>query len=191
IQAAADVGDSIVARGIAKDDQLSWDQQVEVIFGASGTILFLLDLSEETKDESYLNAALAAGRRLGAKADAEPRQRAAKQRLLHWRWQLAGNSPYVNFSHGTAGVAYALARVGAAASDESCARASRDAAAWLMEQGTETGDQFSFPVIAGEKTTMGGWCHGPPGTARLFLLLNAQTGDARYLDVALASARWV
>src|SRR5262249_6538374 len=72
IQAAADVGDSIVARGIAKDDQLSWDQQVEVIFGASGTILFLLDLSEETKDESYLNAALAAGRWLVAKADAEP-----------------------------------------------------------------------------------------------------------------------
>jgi lantibiotic modifying enzyme len=191
IQVATEVGDSIVARGITKGDQLCWDQQVEVIFGASGTILFLLDLAEETKDESYLNAALAAARWLLAKAVAEPSSHDAKQRLLHWRWQLAGDSPYVNFSHGTAGVAYALARVGAATSDEACARASRDAAAWLMEQGSATGDLFCFPVIAGEKTTMGGWCHGPPGTARLFLLLNRQTGDARYLDVALASARWV
>jgi hypothetical protein len=38
------------------------------------------------------------------------------------------------------------------------------------------------------KMTMGGWCHGPPGTARLFLLLHRQTGEQRYLDVALASA---
>jgi lantibiotic modifying enzyme len=191
LQAAAEVGDAIVARGITKGDQLSWDQQVEVIYGASGTILFLLDLADETKEESYLNSALAAARWLIAKAEAEPSQRDAKQRLLHWRWQLAGDSPYVNFSHGTAGVAYALARVGAAAPDEACAQASRDAAAWLMEQGTATGDLFCFPVIAGEKTTMGGWCHGPPGTARLFLLLNEQTGDPRYLEVALASARWV
>src|SRR5262249_44011660 len=167
LQAAAEVGDAIVARGITKGDQLSWDQQVEVIFGASGTILFLLDLAEETKDESYLNAAQSAARWLLAKADAETSKRDAKQRLLHWRWQLAGDSPYVNFSHGTAGVAYALARVGAAASDEACARASRDAAAWLMEQGSATGDLFSFPVIAGEKTTMGGSWHRPPGTARL------------------------
>lgn len=191
IQAAAEVGDSLVARGVANGDQLSWDQQVEVIFGASGTILFLLDLADETKDESYLNAAQSAARWLIAKGDAETSKQDPKQRLLHWRWQLAGDSPYVNFSHGTAGVAYALARVGAAASDAACAQASRDAAAWLMEQGTATGDLFSFPVVAGDKTTMAGWCHGPPGTARLFLLLHQQTGDPRYLDVALASARWV
>src|SRR5262249_59866935 len=98
IQAAADVGDSIVARGIAKDDQLSWDQQVEVIFGASGTILFLLDLSEETKDESYLNAALAAGRWLVAKADAEPSKRGAKQRPPPWRWEAAGHRPHRQLS---------------------------------------------------------------------------------------------
>jgi lantibiotic modifying enzyme len=38
---------------------------------------------------------------------------------------------------------------------------------------------------------LGGWCHGPPGTARLFLLLHSLTGERAYLDTALASARWV
>jgi lantibiotic modifying enzyme len=188
---AMEVGDSIVARGKTNGDQLSWDKQVEVIFGASGTILFLLELGEESKEESYLEAAHAAARWLIAQAISEPRKGDAKGRLLHWKWQLAGDSPYVNFSHGTAGVAYALARVAAATEDAACAQAARDAADWVIEQEFQQGDAISFPVIAGSKTTMGGWCHGPPGTARLFLLLHAQTGEPRYLDVALASARWV
>lgn len=48
-----------------------------------------------------------------------------------------------------------------------------------------------WPVRAGSPTTMGGWCHGPPGTARLYLYLHSLTGEQRYLDTALASARWV
>lgn len=115
---AVEIGDSIVARGIAKGDQISWDQQVEIIYGASGTILFLLELGEATGDESYANTAHAAARWLLGKAIATTSARDPKQRLLSWRWQLAGDSPYVNFSHGTAGVAYALARVGAATEDE-------------------------------------------------------------------------
>jgi len=188
---AMEVGDSIVARGKTNGDQLFWDKQVEVIFGASGTILFLLELGEESKEESYLEAAHSAARWLLAQAISEPRKGDAKGRLLHWKWQLAGDSPYVNFSHGTAGVAYALARVAVATEDAACAQAARDAADWVIEQEFQQGDTISFPVIAGSKTTMGGWCHGPPGTARLFLLLHAQTGEPRYLDVALASARWV
>src|SRR5262249_18810238 len=111
--------------------------------------------------------------------------------LLSWRWQLGGNAPYVNFSHGTAGISYALARVAAATEDAECAKAARAGAAWLISQSLHEGDNVAFPVIAGAKRTMGGWCHGPPGTARLFLLLHEQTGEQRYLDVALASARWV
>jgi hypothetical protein len=45
--------------------------------------------------------------------------------------------------------------------------------------------------VEGAPARLGGWCHGPPGTARLFLLLHQQTGDARWLETALASARWV
>ena len=38
---------------------------------------------------------------------------------------------------------------------------------------------------------MGGWCHGPVGTARLFLLLHAVTGEARYRDIAVKGAGFV
>ncbi len=61
----------------------------------------------------------------------------------------------------------------------------------MIEQEIRQGDTLAWPAVASTKTTLGGWCHGPPGTARLFLLLHAQTGEPRYLDVALASARWV
>jgi lantibiotic modifying enzyme len=188
---AVEVGESIVNRGTVTGDQLFWDQQTDVIYGASGTILFLLELGEESKEESYLDAALSASRWLIAQAESHPRKDDAHQRMLNWRWQLAGNTPYVNFSHGTAGVAYALARVGAVTGDAGCAQAAQDGAAWLIEQAMQQGDTLVWPVIADSKTTMGGWCHGPPGTARLFLLLHQQTGEARYLDIALASARWV
>jgi lantibiotic modifying enzyme len=187
---ATEVGDSIIARGKRNGDQLYWDHQVEMIFGASGTILFLLELGEETKEERFIEAALAASRWLIAQAKSEPGKDGGED-LLSWRWQLGGNMPYVNFSHGTAGVAYALARVAGATDDADCARAARGAAEWLIGQSIHQGDDIAFPVMANTKMTMGGWCHGPPGTARLFLLLHRQTGEQRYLDVALASARWV
>jgi lantibiotic modifying enzyme len=71
---ATEVGDSIIARGKRNGDQLYWDHQVEMIFGASGTILFLLELGEETKEERFIEAALAASRWLIAQAKSEARQ---------------------------------------------------------------------------------------------------------------------
>ncbi len=186
---AVAVGDSIVARGVRKGDELWWDQQVEIIYGAAGTVLFLLDVADASGEESFVDAALAASRWLIRQAAIE--RPSATQRLLHWQWQLAGNQPYVNFSHGTAGVAYALARVAGATGDADCAGAARDGAAWLMANSIPRGDGLAWPVVAGTEATLGGWCHGPPGTARLFLLLHQQTGEARFLEVALASARFV
>jgi len=61
----------------------------------------------------------------------------------------------------------------------------------LLEQARPQGDGLGWPVIAGADQCLGGWCHGPPGTARLFLLLHAQSGEPRYLDAALAGARFV
>ncbi|MBL8842183.1 MAG: hypothetical protein JNL90_11725 [Planctomycetes bacterium] len=191
LELAVAIGDSIVARGTAEEDRLSWDQQVEIIFGAAGTLLFLLDLGEASGEESFVAAAQAAAHWLIAQAQVSHGGADGQQRLLHWRWQLAGNQPYVNFSHGSAGVAYALARVAAVTGDEACARAARDGAEWLLAQSLVHGDGLAWPVIAGAPQTMGGWCHGPPGTARLFLLLHAQSGEARYLDAALAGARFV
>ncbi len=191
LELAVAIGDSIVGRGLVKDDCLSWDQQVEIIFGAAGTALFLLDLAEASGEESFVDASLAAARWLIAEARVGSGGADGKQRRLHWVWQFGGNQPYINFSHGTAGVAYALARVAAVTGDEACASAARDGAEWLLEQARPQGDGIGWPTIAGAEQCLGGWCHGPPGTARLFLLLHAQGGEPRYLDAALAGARFV
>lgn len=191
LRVATEVGDSLLARAKRDGDQLSWDHQVEMIFGASGTILFLLELGEETNEDRFVEGALSASRWLIEQATSEPDKKDPEQRLLSWRWQLAGNTPYVNFSHGTAGVAYALARVAHATEDDASMKAARGSAAWLLTQTVRRGENLTWPVISGSTTTMGGWCHGPPGTAHLFLYLHKMTGEQRYLDVALSSARAV
>lgn len=193
---ATAVGDALLERGKREGDRLSWDEQVEVIYGGAGTALFLLELGQETKEARFVDAARAVGRWLIDRAEViEPKEGEAKegegQRLLSWRWQMAGNTEFLNFSHGTAGVAYALARIGAEADEAECARAAQDGAAFLLEQMRREGDTAVWPVVRDTDPTMGGWCHGPPGTARLFLYLHGVTGEKRYLDVALASARWV
>jgi len=188
---ATEVGDSLLARGKRTDDRMSFDEQVEIIYGGAGTALFLLELGQETKEARFLDAARAVGHALIAAAEAKEPDAKDAPRQLTWRWQLANNAAYVNFSHGTAGVAYALARIGAATGDAACAEAATGGAAALLAQAITEGDHTVWPVLAGSTRTMGSWCHGPPGTARLFLYLHALSGEPRYLDVALASARWV
>ena len=190
---AVELGDSILARGKRDKDMLSWDHQVEIIYGASGTILFLLDLGAVTGEARFVAGAKAAAHWLVAQAKASTAKAAdgSEVPLLSWRWALAGNAPYVNFSHGTAGVAYALARVGAVTKDDVCMSAALRGTAWLDQQALNLGDGVAWPVVSGKKTILGGWCHGAPGTGRLYLLLHEITGDSKHLATAIASARWV
>jgi lantibiotic modifying enzyme len=189
--AAVSVGEALIGRAKKDGETIHWNDEADVIFGAAGTSLFLLDLGAETGDKKFVDAALAAGRWLIATAETEKMPAESKERRLLWRFKMAGNSHMPNFSHGTAGVAYALARIAAATGDAACAQAAKDGAAWLLAHAICAGGECRWPVTERSKSSLGGWCHGPPGTARLFLLLHAQTGDARYLDVALSSARWL
>ncbi|HZT54943.1 MAG TPA: lanthionine synthetase LanC family protein [Burkholderiaceae bacterium] len=185
---ATEVGDALLARAQRDGDALGWDHQVEVIYGTAGTALFLLELAAAVPDGArFRDGALAAGRHLIASSksdDKEPGRR-------YWRWALAGNATYTGFSHGTAGVAYALLRIGLECKDDACVQAAKDGAEWLQALAVRDGELVHWPVAPKSSTSMGGWCHGPPGTARLFLLLYGATKEQRWLDTALGSARWV
>jgi lantibiotic modifying enzyme len=188
---AVEVGDAILERGEREGEAMFWpDKQVEIIYGAAGTLLFLLELGEETKEQRFLDAARAAGRWLVTQGEAKPSRAQPERKVRSWSWAMGGGH-LPNFSHGTAGIAYALLRVAAATGDEACAEAGREGAAWLTEHAIRDGALARWPAREGSDTSMGGWCHGPPGTARLFLLLHRTTGEKEHLDVALASARWV
>lgn len=189
---AVEIGDALLARA-TDDDGLVFDKQADVIFGNAGTALFLLELAQASKATRFADAARAAGRGLVAAAERVPSQADPARTLPIWTFQMGAKSMHMpNFSHGTAGVAYALVRIGRELDDAALLACGRDGAEWMLEHAVADGDGLKWAANDSKKPTyMGGWCHGPAGTGRLFLLLAAVTGEPRYLDAAKKGARFV
>ncbi|XOV82746.1 MAG: lanthionine synthetase LanC family protein [bacterium] len=152
----------------------------DVAEGAAGAAMAWLYAHEEGVDESALDWATAAGDRLLEVA--EPAQGGL-------RWQLMEDIPWPfdapNFAHGTAGVAYFLARL----FEHTQAQKYLDAAiagarhVQAMARAIEGGGHL-VPHILNDGATDRfylGMCHGPAGTARLFFLLGEITGDPQWM----------
>ncbi|MBL9078524.1 MAG: hypothetical protein JNL08_13525 [Planctomycetes bacterium] len=189
---AVEIGESLLQRARNDDGALSWDEIPDIIYGNAGTALFLLELGLVSEQQRFVDAARNVGRgllqdavRVASKAD-------PARQLSTWVLTMRGRSIHMpNFSHGTAGVAYALARVAAATGDAALLQGAKDGAEWLLENAVIDGEGLKWMHSdRGRPIYMGGWCHGPAGTGRLFLLLHATTGEARYLDAATKGARF-
>lgn len=83
-----------------------------------------------------------------------------------------------NFSHGTAGIAAALAVAGVALGDATLVEAARRGAAHLVSIGELTADAFTVPhyvpdaaAAPDEERVTYSWCHGPTGTSLCFAAL--------------------
>jgi lantibiotic modifying enzyme len=89
-----------------------------------------------------------------------------------------------NWSHGTAGIAFCLARLHAATGDARFLDAALAGARHLGAIATVDGACRSVHHSNGRGKDLFylGWCHGPPGTARLFDELHRQTGDPQWRD---------
>ncbi len=144
----------------------------DVISGDAGILLALL------ADDS--DAAIAAANLLadGLVELAEPDPNG-----LQWRMVLGYEQLAPGFSHGTAGVAYALAAAGRRLGrPDLIAVAIRGAEALLALGHTPKG--WALPLVippqANRPPVFFGWCHGPTGTVRLFLILNAIDPQPRW-----------
>ncbi|MBI2920447.1 MAG: hypothetical protein HYY18_05125 [Planctomycetes bacterium] len=167
-----------------------WDEgELDIIAGNAGIVLALLDAHRMTGEARYRRAAVEGAESLLA---------AAEKSAEGWAWKsaLGWDRIYTGFSHGVAGMAGTMARVYAATGDERFLEAARQGARWLekkeicVSDGNGTSwrhDTTSKP----EDMTWEGWCHGPSGTCRLHLLLHSLTGEAKYLDVAEAGAKYL
>jgi lantibiotic modifying enzyme len=193
LTAAVDVGEALLASAKADGDTLTFGASNDIIFGNAGTALFLLDLGLATKDKRFLDAAKKAGHGLLAEAARVPSTANADQKLPTWPMTMGRMQMHMpNFSHGTAGVAYALARIGAHTGDAALVQGAKDGAQWMIEHAVADGDGLKWPASdKGPEVFMGGWCHGPAGTGRLFLLLHSITGEARYREIAEKGANFV
>jgi rhamnogalacturonyl hydrolase YesR len=178
--------DWIVATAQKQGGLRHWGDETDIISGAAGIGLFLLEMHKATGDRRYAECAFGAADWLisqGEKVDGS----------LKWKSRSSLDRFYTGFSHGTAGVAYFLAKAYESSKEPRYLEHAKAGAAWLMKNAVHErqGVKWFHYEPGHEREFMTGWCHGPAGTCRLFLELHNLTGDAQYLETAKKGAAWL
>jgi type 2 lantibiotic biosynthesis protein LanM len=139
------------------------DETLDVIGGCAGAIAALAVLNEVSPSDALRGAAVACGERLLAKQ--RPQAHGAA-----WTTALRASQPLTGFSHGVAGIAWALLKL-AAMSGQARFRAAA-LAALAYERGTFVSDMANWPDFRdapGKDPSVPccefAWCHGAPGIA--------------------------
>ena len=183
---AADGLRLLVARAVRTGDRLAWNESNDIISGTAGIGLVLLELARDDVRELAHQAADGAGRELVARGER------SKDGLF---WKMTDRTPRLmpNFSHGTAGVAYFLARLGEETKLEAAKTAAARGAIHLLgiADTASGGIRIAHHTPGGEALYYVGWCHGPAGTARLFDLMHRTTGDRNWLVAVKRAAAFI
>jgi len=114
---------------------------------------------------------------------------------LHWRMAAGREYLMPGFSHGTAGVAYALAAAGRTLNRRDLVDVATRGADALLALGHHPGGwavPLAIPPRPDGAAVAYGWCHGAAGTVRLFLLLNEIDPQPRWqhaIDACLQALR--
>ena len=153
----------------------------DVAEGAAGAALYWLYAHEQGVSPEALGwSRLAADRLLEVAEEAEG----------GLRWQLMNDIPWPfdapNFAHGTAGVAYFMARLFELSGEQKYLQAAIAGAGHVqaMAEDVEGGGHLVPHILDDGRDNRYylGMCHGPAGTARLFYLLGELTGDPTWMD---------
>jgi lantibiotic modifying enzyme len=184
--AAAEGAARVTARIAERTIQAPVDpsRYIDVISGDAGILLALVE------DDSAVarQAAHVIADRLVELAERDPEG-------LHWRMVAGREHLLPGFSHVTAGVAYALAAAGRALNRRDLLEvAIRGAEALLAVGDHPTGwaVPYAIPPRPDGPDVNFGWCHGPTGTIRLFVLLNDIQPQPRWqhaIDACLQALR--
>ncbi|SDJ36913.1 Lanthionine synthetase C-like protein [Frankineae bacterium MT45] len=150
----------------------------DIISGDAGTLLTLLAADTASSCEA---AHLLADRLVTA---AEPAAVGVQWRMgPEWEHLMPG------FSHGTAGVAYALVAAGRRLQRDDLLAVAIRGAEELLHLG-QTPDGWALPLSIPRQlhrpAVFYGWCHGPTGTIRLFLALNEVDPQPRWQEAIAA-----
>ncbi|MEM1182820.1 MAG: type 2 lanthipeptide synthetase LanM family protein, partial [Acidobacteriota bacterium] len=145
------------------------DQGLDVIAGAAGALVALLELHRHRPSAATLALAVACGESLLAKAETQAHGAA-------WTIPSVAPLPLTGFAHGAAGLAWALARLGAVTDDPRFHAGANGGLAY--ERSLFSTRQQNWPDLRhdrrqdGEWSYFHAWCHGAPGIglSRLDLL---------------------
>ncbi|MFC8013099.1 type 2 lanthipeptide synthetase LanM family protein [Streptomyces cinereoruber] len=123
------------------------DEKFDIVSGAAGVIVPLLGLSERTGDTGYLDLADIAARHLAAHSQVSE---------IGACWPTRSSIPSLaGFAHGSSGIAWSLARLGQATSNQQ----------WidLAEAGFAFADNWLRSPQNSTTQTQHSWCHGRTG----------------------------
>jgi len=171
---AAAIGavDRIIDAATPSGSGLAWSSSTDIISGTSGIGLLLLYAADEAAHPRALAAAEGAGRGLLDLADRVDGGSS---------WRMSPDYPRLmpNFSHGTAGVAYFLARVYEETGEADYLQAAISGGRYLQSIAETEGDVclVFHNDDGGEDLFYLNWCHGPAGTGRTFYQLARTSGD--------------
>lgn len=163
---------------------IEWNDSTDIISGTSGIGLFLIYAARELNEPSARETATVAARHL---------IELGKRETGGINWMMSPTFPrsMPNFSHGTGGVAYFLATLFQETKDKEFLNAALQGGNYLVSIADTAGDGclIFHHEPDGKDLYYLGWCHGPPGTARLFYRLYQVTGDSKWLDWTKRSAK--
>lgn len=149
---------------------VEWNDSSDIISGSAGILLLLL-YAKDALGVDGLEVAARAGRRLIELGQ-------PSHNGLKWAISPSFTTLYPNFSHGAAGVGYALARLHEETREQAFLDGAMQAAHYLDQVADRTdGCKVFHHEPGGETLYYLSWCHGGPGTARLFYKLGQITGD--------------
>lgn len=163
---------------------VEWSRSLDIISGTAGTCLFLLYADREMGHPSALPLARLAGNRL-----LEAAERVGPD--LRWRVEPGAPREMPNFSHGTAGVAYALTTLYLRTRERRYLDGAVAGARYLTRIADRSNGGFRVRHSDPDGLDIAylGWCHGPAGTSRLFHQLWRATGDEEWRQLYGACAR--
>nr|WP_223184318.1 type 2 lanthipeptide synthetase LanM family protein [Streptomyces sp. CBMA152] len=171
----------LLARGPLVED----DVEVDLLNGAAGGVVPLLNLAEATGEDRWLAAAAHIGRRLSGIATVD---------ASGARWTTRLNPEGIGgFAHGATGIGWALRRLtvseaGTAADRRGWGDLAERAFAyqeslWQPEQGN-----WLDVRVGAEEDFFTSWCHGSAGIGIGMLDLYRRAGDPAHLDMARRAA---
>jgi len=137
------------------------DEVCDVVGGAAGCLVCLLGLHTVRPAVSTLEMAVRCGERILARA-------LPMERGIGWVCDLAGPTPLAGFSHGAAGISWALLHLAAASGDDRFRRAAQEALSY--ERSLYSAAHANWPDLRAreleeEPHFMCAWCHGAAGIA--------------------------
>jgi len=189
---AATVIEAIAQRAEVEGDDVHWHGLTEILWGTAGIGSLMLTTGREHIGDRALDLATRAGEWLLGQA--EPADEGGIRWALGPGFVRPDFDPrFPNFAHGTAGIAFFLARLAEETGDKRFLNGALSGAEWILttvRTDDETCAAFHHEPDATDDHTLG-WCHGPPGLGWMFRQLEISSGDPSWREWTRRAARAV